>query len=401
MLQNILPLLESFFGQNIANLYRGQPWRGKGLLMGCPVWGEKYLERFEKYCLPSIMAPKNHETLKGRCRMVLFTDASSYTKLLQFTEGMEDVGFDLDIVLIPNELMATLPKGRDDPEYAQKQLNKYWILGVAQNTCNQMAKRAGMAVHILHPDHVYGPEYFANLFRLSDKYDGIAQTSISANVEACAELDKYIQPTGTLIVPDRELGDIGWRHLHKQTRASLMNTATIPDDLPESHLWTWVGKDKLHLYCCHMNMAYLSAKYVAVAPTRIPATVDAELPSFMPKDFYVPTAEDGMTFIEISDETKADNPRRVGMVDFAKHCWLKTRFSLDWMPYVMKVCEVPIHNQELPIPDVYLSPSNRQKKTWMEPEEIAAQHAELVRLLLEQRGPDTIATEFISGLAFR
>lgn len=387
MMHDILPLLEGWYGKEISDLYRGQPWRGRGLLMGCPVWGEKYLDRFEKYCLPSIMSPANHEALRGLCRMVLFTDISSYSRLLHFTEGMESIGFDLDVRIIPPELMAHIPSGPEDPAYLQKQLNKYWILGVAGNVQIQMAKRAGMAFHMLLPDHVYSHEYFPNLFRIGAEYDGIAQTGISANVDGAGpELLKFIQLGGHLTITDRDLGDIGWRHLHKQTRASLMNTATIPDDLPESHLWTWVGRDKLHLYCCHMNAAYIAASVVDTLGSRIPATIDAELPYFMPKRFYVPKAGDGMTFIEVSDESKADNPKRVGLEEFAKHCWLKTRFSRDWMPYVMQVCEVPIHEQQ---------------KDFAPADRIEAEHAELVRLLLEMRGPDTLATKFINSLAFQ
>lgn len=385
MIDNLLGLLEGWYGKEMSDLYRGQPWRGPGILMGCPVWGEKYLERFEKYCLPTIMSPKNHAALKGRCRMVLFTDMASYARLLHFTEGMETVGFDLDLRIIPQEIMAQLPPPgakADDPRH----LNKYWILGVAGNVQVQMAKRAGMAFHMLLPDHVYEQDYFPNMFRLGAKYEGIAQTGISANVDGCGpELETYKQEGGAITIPGRDLGDMGWRHLHKQTRASLMNDATIPDDLPESHLWTWQGRDKLHLYCCHMNAAYLSAAMCDKAPSRIPATIDAELPAFMPKDFYVPTAEDGMTFIEVSDETKADNPKRVNAKKFAQFCWMKVRYGKQWMPYVERVCEVPIHPQA----------------TYMEADEIEAEHARLLAMLLEIRGPDTIATEFIESLAFQ
>src|SRR5678816_3726236 len=283
MIQDVLPLLEGFYGKEIAELYRGQPWRGRGLLMCAPVWGQKYLDRFEKLCLPSIMSRENYEALKGQCRMVLFTDIKSYSRLLHFTEGMEDVGFDLDVRLIPPELMAQLPTGPNDPDYAAKSLNKYWILGVVQNGGVQMAKRAGMAFHQLHPDHIYAPTYYANMWRLATQYEGIAQTGISANITtALPEILTYAQPDGSLTIPDRHLGDIGWRHLHKQTTAAIMNNATIPDDLPESHLWLWQGQDKLHLHCCHMNAAYMSANVCAMAHSRIPATIDAELPYFMP-----------------------------------------------------------------------------------------------------------------------
>ena len=373
-----LQLLESFFGYEISELYKGRPWRANGILMACPVWGDKYIDRLERYCLPSLMAPRNYAALKDRCRLVFFTDPQSYGRLNNYIEGMETIGFDLDMRVIPKELM--------DLFHAKDPLIKYWILGVCQNVGIQMAKRAGMAFHQIHPDHVVEAGYYENLFRIAEQYDGIAQTGISADAKGAGkELDSFVQTGGSLVIEGRDLGDIGWRHLHKQTKVTIMNKATFPDDLPESHLWTWIGKDKLYLSCCHMNAAYISAKVCGTASPRIPATIDAELPYFMPRKFYVPTAEDGMTFIEISDETKADNPKRVKFKEFAQHCWLKVRYSRDWMPYVEHLCEVPI----------------RQQNEFYELDRIRAEHKTLMQSLLEIRGPDTIATEFITSLGFQ
>lgn len=373
-----LALLEGFFGKEIHDLKSTTPWRSRGLLMGGVCWGEKYMDRLENLCLPSIMGPANYETLKGRCRLVLYTDMKSYARLDTMTEGLENVGIDVHLRLIPDELLKIHNTG--DP------FIKYWILGVAQNACIQMAKRAGMAFHQFHPDHIHEETYFPNLFRLSDSHEAIAQTSISASVTAIPELEQFIAENGALVISGRDLGDIGYRHLHKQTRASLMNTAKLPDDLPESHLWTWQGRDKLNISCCHMNMAYLSPNLVQQATPRIPATIDAELPHFIKKTpFHVPTAEDGMTFIEVSDETKADNPRRVNSIDFAKHCWLKTRFSMDWWPYVERMCEIPIKPQA----------------KFAHEAKIRKEHKLLMKMLMDIRGPDTIATQFIERLGFQ
>lgn len=372
---NFLPVLEGWYGWLISELYGTPPWRSKGILMGCPLWGDAYLDRFEKYCLPSLMSPTNKGILAGRCRFVFFTDSLSYARLLSITKPMEKIGFDLQPCLIPPEVMKYAPV---DP------LNKYWILGVAQNALVQMAGRAGMAFHMLMPDHVYAHEYFDNLFRLAGHHEGIAQTGISANVlTAGPELEKFIGPDDSLTIPDVELGEIGWRHLHRQSKAALMNYAQIPEALPESHFLLWRMPDRLRMFCCHMNMAYLSAAYCDVAPSRIPATIDSEMPSFMPRDFYVPTMEDGMTFIEISDDSKQDRPNLVDLDGWAHHCWIKVRHKYDWMPYFHRACDVPTKPYDVNITG----------------DQIATHHRMLVREMYA-RQPD-LAAKFISGLAYQ
>jgi len=373
--QDFLPVLENWFGQDMALLYRNPPARKDGILMGCPIFGEKYLARFEQYCLPSLMAPQNLAVLKGRARLVLYTDADSFIHLWSITRKLEGLGIEVQLPLIPPEVMAHFPRGLhpDDP----RQLNKYWILGVAQNVLVQMAGRAGMAFHALHPDHVYAQAYFPNMDRLLKAgHDNLAQTGISANIQtAAAELEKYRLSTGELVISDRNLGDLGWRHLHKQTRASLMNSADMENSLPHSHFLAWQGRDALHLYSCHMNAVHLSPAKCAAAGTRLPATLDAELPSFMGQEFYVPTPEDGLTFIEVSDDTKEAEEGDVPFTEFARRWWLHVRFSDDWMKYSNTVCKVPIHEQDNFISD----------------EEIEAQHEALVSRLEAAKGDLAIA----------
>jgi len=343
-LEDYLPILEKWFGDEMSNLHGRLPDKGNGILLGCPLWGEKYVERFGLYCLPTILAPKNLAALRGNCRMVLFTDAPSFANLWNLLRGFEAVtGIEIVLREIPPAVMARVgnqPKG--DPVD-----NKYWVLGVAGQLALQMAGRAGMGFHMLMPDHVYGHEYFPNLQRLAQDYEGIAQPGISADVaKAHAALYAFRQPDGSLAVPDRDLGDIGWRFLHPQTRASLIADDTIPDNLPMLHLWTWKGKDRLYLSCCHMNATYLSPRMCAMAPSRIPATLDAELPSFFPEKFYVPKADDGLTYIELSDGGKPAGDQRGDLDAFVACCSEKVRYSDAWTPFAQRLYEVPIHEQE-------------------------------------------------------
>jgi len=381
-LTDFLPVLENWFGTEMARLYETAPTRRDDtLLMGCPVWGKKYLDRFQNYCLPSIVSQKNLGALAGRCHMVLFTDTDSFTRLWGMTKGLEAGGITIQLLVIPNEVMVHVPSD---------ELNKYWILGVAGNVMLQMAGRVGMAFHMLQPDHIYAEDYFPNLFRLRDLgHEAIVQPGISAEISTAWE---DIEPfrikegpsRGSLPIPSRALGNIGFKHLHKQTVSSLMNNATIPEQMPNSHLLVWQGRDKLVLHCCHMNPAYLSPRLCSLAQPRIPATLDAELPSFIGETpFYMPQNGE-MTYVEVSDKDKAADEGLVSLDVFSERCWSNVRWQFDWMPYFERAFHVPIKRQKKYIPD----------------DEIERQFKQVHALLIDANPPGA-HRRFIPRLAFQ
>lgn len=378
---DFLGLLENWFGHEMAELYRERPSRTDGILMCCPLWGKRYVDRFGRYCLPTLLAEQNLAVLRGKCRILLFTDKPSFATLREWVRELERLHIDVQIFEIPQDIMEGITnQSRGDPVG-----NKYWALGVAGQLGLQHAGRHGLSYHMLMPDHVYAESYFPALQRLSQSHEAIVQPGISASIEIAHEaLYAFRQEDGSLQIPDRELGQIGWMNLHKQTEAAVMNKATIPTDLPESHFLLWQARDKLILHNCHMNAAYLSPELCRKAPTRIPATLDAELPAFIGKTpFYVPKANDGLTFIELSDATKGANNKRVDGAGFAYKCWLDVRHSRAWMPYFMEPCEIPIHEQQI----------------YMDEAEIRAQHAQLCVILEAEKAEG--AYKFIEGLVYQ
>jgi hypothetical protein len=363
--QAIFRALDEWFKSEMRKLYR-TPDKGQGLLMGFPIWGQKYLDRMLKYFIASILAKENLAALRGRCRIVFFVPEDTDIPLYLSQRALKPLGLEPQIITIPQSVMEEEPKSV---------MNKYWILGTAQNLMIQMAGWSGMAFHMAQPDHIFnadpGAGYFANLFRLGEKHEAICQLGITAaEAGAAPEIDGWRQPDGSLAVPSRSLGDIGWRHLHKQMLPGIMNG---PRHIPEGHpptFWTgWQGREELHLYSCHMNPAWLSPRLCALAPTRIPATVDSELPAFIPGDFYVPTVEDGLTFIEISDDAKWDLPKHPTFEDFSLQCWSTIKFDDAYMPYFKRVSKFPIHPQG----------------KWMTDEAIGIAHGELVANIWAER----------------
>lgn len=366
-LQEMLHASEQWFGEAVAKLMDAPAPRGHGIVLGCPLWGDKYVERFKTYGLPTLTAPKNLQALRYRARLVLFTDRPSFIALWNATRDLERQGVEVLLPLIPLEVMQLWNK---------HETNKYWVLGTAQNIALQMCARWKMGFHMVMPDHMHGPRYFENLFRLLTLGKrAIAQTGISADITTAGpEIERWRDADGHIAIPDRDLCDIAWRHLHPQMQACVMSPGRFPDAMPNSHFLIWPGADRLHLYSPHMNAVYISPELCQRAQPRIPATLDAELPSFMPQDFYVPTIEDGLGFVEVSDSEKPADAAPVPFPAFAERALSQVNFSTDFMPFFQRCCEVPIH------------------RAFMTPDEIKAEHRAVLQKLVEMNPPGVART---------
>lgn len=363
--------LDRWYASEIGDLYAHMPAYGEGIVMGFPLWGPKYIDRFSRFCLPTIASPRNLSALKDKCRLVIFADDFGLNTIWRAVQPLEQWGIIPIIRKIPPEVMA----------FADKR--KYWILGVTHNILIQMARRWRMGFSMAQPDHVHSEGFFENMGRLAGTADAIVQIGISANVETAArDLEAYRQPDGELTIPDCDLGDIGWRHLHKQMQMYCMNEAVFPIRLPNSHYVFWQGRDKLAIYCCHMNPAYISPTLCAVAepprnPIELVQTIDTKLPSLLKTGaVHVVGRDDGMTFIEVSGPDKAAAPKFVSAREFAATAWRQVNYSERYMPYFQQVCEIPIHEQPTGVTD----------------DEIRAQHGQLLDLLAQEKGHSAIST---------
>lgn len=381
VLLDFLPLLEGWYGKEMAELCGSKPWVGRGVLIALPVWGETYVNRFLDLCLPSMMSPRNLDVLRNQSRIVLFTSMQDYARVEAETWPLKNAGVDRVLRYIPPEILAAV----NDHEF-----NKYWILGTSQNIGVAMARIASMGFHQGAPDHLYGERFFERLAVLGNSHTAICQTGITTNVAGVAsEMWRYQTPDGSLAVPDSEFGVLSLRHMHAQTAACIMNDAERSDTgvlerVPPSHFLLWRGQKKIYLNCCHMNAVWLSPDLCDQAPSRIPATIDAELPSFIPgANFYVPSVDDGLSFIEASDDTKGSNGGLAPLEIWTRHCWEKVRFGKKWMPWFERTCEVAIPEQQ---------------DNFMSEEAIKADFDFLVAAMYRNR--ERQAYDFIDSLAF-
>lgn len=366
--EKFLPLW-GWFAQQMRDMRSAPAQQGPGLLMGCPIWGGTFINRFGKYCLPTICAPKNLAALGGNCRIVLFTDPEGFLPLDTMLKPLRlQWGIDYQIVTLPPDVME-LTNG-----------HHYQVLAACQNLLLQMAGWWGMSFHMLMPDHVHGPAFYENLIRLAADHEAIVQTGISMDIRtAMRDIEAFRQADDEpLIIPDLELGDIGRRHLHQQMRVYLMNDARLPDRMPNSHYMLWQAPDRMRIHSPHMNATYLSARLCALAPVPIGAnllkTIDTRLPVLIPDGkFYVVQIDDGMTYIEASDGSKGAYPGYVSGEVFALACWKNVHFSKRFMPYFNAACDVPTK-----------APDDGNAMTL---DAIADQHAEVLDYLAAMRAP--------------
>jgi hypothetical protein len=342
-MQALIKELASWFSKVMDDLYEEWPDHIDGVLMGCPIWGKTYRERFEHYCLPTLAAPENLAALRGRCRLVLFSDGEGRSQLLRMLKPLEQHGIEFVLLTIPPAVLARAE---------ERELDRYPILGCVQNMLIQMAGRYCMGLHMLMPDHSYPERYFPKMFALGEKYEAIVQCGLCVDIDSAKwEIEDYRTADKELIIPSHELGDLGWRHLHKRMRMLVVNNA--PDGkMPQSHFLMYQGRDRLRIHSPHMNPVWLSARLCLKAdlprePKTLIATIDTRLPALIDgTPVHIVQPEDEMMVIEVSDDTKAAPSKFVEFDDFAMRAWQQIGFSDSFDPLFNSGCEIAIAPQD-------------------------------------------------------
>lgn len=333
--------LQPWFDAEMADLfaYPGSRMDG-GLLMGCPIWGREYIERFTLFCLPSVGSPKSLPALANRTRIVLFIEPQARPMLFRLTAWLREAGVEFIFREIPQWVLDT----------ARDFESQFIVLGCAQNLLTHMAGRYGMGFHMLMPDHVYEDGYFARMFALAKRHKAIVQAGVSTKLSEFADkIEAHRSPDGySLAIPGKTLGDWAVDHMHPESRMHEMLPGCIPDNMPKCHRLVWKGKDALHVRSCHINPVWLAPELTARSPIAFTSTLDTMMPEYIPADvgFYVPDMTDGMNFIEISGDGKPVLSSRVAEDEFASWVLCQTSFTDDYWPYFNRPSLMPITYRE-------------------------------------------------------
>jgi hypothetical protein len=340
---DIPELLMPWFNAEHEEIYGRATPKGEGVLMGCPLWGREYIERWAYYSLPTLLAPRNQTALRDRCRLVLFIPRAARPMLHRLTRGAANAGIDVIFRDIPDNVLNIMSR-----DYGAR----FRALGLVGNVLTHMAGRAGMGCHMYQPDQAYSHRYFENLLRLGELHRAIIHMGFNVNVDSAAdEIEQYRIEGGALVFPDRELGDLGFRHMHPQCWLHSMNAAKIPDKLPASHRLWWQGRDVVYFYSAHVHPAWLAPELCIDSPVAFTSTLDTLLPEYIPPnadgrpEFYVPTVDDGMVYVELSGADKPANRPYIPLADFCGDYWRNSSFGDAYRPYFAQAIPVPIKPQ--------------------------------------------------------
>ena len=266
---------------------------------------------------------------------MLFTDERGVFLLARVKRQLEAAGIDVRLHLIPEAIASLLGKQRQ---------NRYSMLSVVHNIGVQMAGRLGMGFNMMAGDHIYARDFVPNLKRLATKYHAIAQSALSADVaKVVPDLRKYVVDRKHLAVPGDRLNAIAWKHLHQQMRWMTvgLNRRNITTRLPGATWLAWRGRRSLSVISPHMNVTYLSPLMCKNAPTCVPDTLDTALPAFMPAGAYIPTAKDGLVYIEVSRGDKGHTTENLTRARWVDNLWHVVRFKAAYLPF-MQPCEIAI-----------------------------------------------------------
>lgn len=333
------PLMCQWFDRELMVVHSQMPQNYGGLLMGCPVWGADYINRMSRYSLSTLGSPKNIKALRNRAWMVIYCEPAERPILWMKTRFLRQNGIHTIWRDLPEELLKL---AKEIPEA------RYGLLAVVQNVLAHMAGHAGMGLHMYMVDHSYCDGYFEALADLGGKYPGIIQQGVSVSAQSAADdLEKFRTEDGFLAIPDRALGGIALKHMHPRSHMYMMNNGSIPDKLPDGRQVIWKGKNALHIADSAQLLAWVCPELCLDAPIAFTSTLDMLAPEYIPPGmWYMPKADDGLAFCELSDDSRIPPRSYVGLDRFNLRAWSQVAFTEDYMDYMARRAEVPIPEQE-------------------------------------------------------
>lgn len=309
---------------------------GFRLLLGVIVYGDDYVDRFLQCCVPSLLAPGNVRALPWPT-IIIHTDAASVDRIVAAVDGDLATVAHVEVHVVPQHI---IDRAGDNP------CNKYWLLSAAGTIHMQQAKHRGHGYHMLMPDHVYAMGYFANLSRLREQgQSAIVQGGLSAELETVLPLMKN---SNGAIAPQR-LTEIAVDNLHRQISHYVMNGRI---SFPKRLLMILVGARSVRIISPHLTIIFLSNEILQGNPVRLFNTMDTQLPFLIPTGVepYVPGADDGMTYIELSAGEKPEHFAGDGLTieEFCSQFWVEMHCSRAYEKYLGLTSEFPFGADYVP-----------------------------------------------------
>jgi hypothetical protein len=284
---------------------------GCRLVLGCTVFGDMHVDRFLRFCLPSLQTQGALED--GETLLLIHTDLAHFHLLKTHLSGQ------FSVYGIPADVMdAATPADR------------FALVAAATAVQIAEARALGAAFHMLVPDHVYAWDFFRNLMRLGEKHPVILGGGLSAHVAGIGP--KLEAADGK--VDGRVLTGWAMEALHPQFLALIRNGR---NDYPLSTLHLYVSPTSACIVSPHMAPLWLSHEVLKDAKINPLIAIDGQLPDIVgEREHYVPTPEDGLTYIEVSGDEKPHNSpdMRWSPWDYCVEFYRLTNRDKRWLKFL-------------------------------------------------------------------
>lgn len=311
-----LSLIRDWHARELATDYG---LSGARVVTGSPLWGDDFVDHFERYCAPSLLAND-----LGDCEIVLFVDGPTEQRL-------QGSPLPVRLIRLPEPIVEALYR---EPGH------KYPLLAAAHNLLIHKAAGIGAGFHMTVADTVYSENYFANLARLAERHDAISHTGFAIkDWSGLPAIDALRVDGAALALSAEALGAIGWEHLNPQWASWTMDGITDFREMPNSYYIHWRGQRSVRIHCAHQSAAWIGPERCMKVTPNYAGTIDSELPRYMAGDTYTPTLTDDMVFVCISME--APPVPRVSFDAFAAEMWRFIGGNREFLPYFRTPVHVP------------------------------------------------------------
>ncbi len=322
LMRQLLPLARRIEdGIAAARLSPGLPGEQR-LVVSLAVWGERYHELFERYCVPSLLAEGNLRDLGEHVAIFwhIFTTSAGRERIMRH-EPFHKLAKPGNIRF--EEISERLTKlARGD--------GRYWLYGVLSNTTIRLATRLGAGLHFTNPDIVYANGFFQGLQRLAQERGRQIILSNSFRVvreKVARVLDGLLGGDGVLSVPAPDLHSLGLGIIHPASRAVFLEEKEIAARIvPRSTLFAWREGAVLVMHTAHYTPLHISPALLQSATRLTYFTLDSSLARIW-RDrrtggpvSYIVRPEDRIGYIEISPK-KAFETHKLSLARYAELFW--------------------------------------------------------------------------------
>lgn len=306
---------------------RAPPQSGIRLTLGMVVWGKWYVDMFERVCLPSLLAPANAAALRDcGATLEVITSEADKERVGGILGAAGDAGIGATLHTMPKAVLKASPR-------------PFLALAAAQSLQVQRAVQCGQAFHPVMPDHCYSGRYFPNLSALALKYRNIVHGGMNVAGELMTgDLEKYRAADGSIDIPARDLGTIGWNN---SIMCAMNNNK--PDRMPDEHYQVWRARDRVMLFNCYANPVYIRPEVGRLLDRSetCTGTIDCQTQALFGTDFYVPALTDDMTFVALTNAATLAPANNFTTIDkFLERMWSEIAGRPERLVYYLTPTEI-------------------------------------------------------------